>query len=116
MLLHSVRRNVPSFVRCKASVVPPVSTSVWSSDTAHYQPPAKKVGSAALPWEELGFDYIPTNGHVRHVWKDGAWDDGTYFKDPYISVHMLGNVFHYGQSIFEGFKAYHTVDDRVCTF
>jgi branched-chain amino acid aminotransferase len=94
---------------------------VWSSDrisntTTRYNPQPHKVGGAALPWTELGFDYVPTNGHVRHVFKNGYWDEGVYAADPFISVHMLANVFHYGQSIFEGFKVYHTKDGRVCSF
>lgn len=71
------------------------------------------VGSANLDWGSLGFDYVPTNGHVRYTWKDGSWDSGTFVRDPYISVHILGNVFHYGQALFEGFKAFHMRDGSV---
>eukprot|EP00931_Biecheleriopsis_adriatica_P018579 TRINITY_DN12977_c0_g1_i2.p1 TRINITY_DN12977_c0_g1~~TRINITY_DN12977_c0_g1_i2.p1 ORF type:complete len:407 (-),score=68.13 TRINITY_DN12977_c0_g1_i2:87-1307(-) len=75
-----------------------------------------KVGSAHLDWSSLGFDYVPTKSHVRYVWKDGAWDAGRSVQDPYISVHILGNVFHYGQALFEGFKGFHTKQGDVCTF
>lgn len=74
------------------------------------------VGSANLNWTELGFDYVPTNGHVRHVWKQGRWDEGVFVKEPYINVHILANVFHYGQALFEGFKAFHTKSGDVCIF
>lgn len=73
-------------------------------------------GSANLDWASLGFDYVPTNGHVRHVWKDGQWDSGRSLRDPYIPVHILGNVFHYGQALFEGFKVFHTRDGSICAF
>jgi branched-chain amino acid aminotransferase len=73
-------------------------------------------GSANLKWGELGFDYHPTNGHVRHVHKAGHWDQGVFQRDPFISVHILGNVFHYGQALFEGFKVYHTKNGDVCSF
>jgi len=76
----------------------------------------ESVGSATLDWENLGFDYVPTHGHVRHVFKEGQWDTGRYAQDPFVSVHIMGNVFHYGQALFEGFKAYQTADGRVCTF
>lgn len=69
-----------------------------------------------MNWSELGFDYIPTNGHVRHVFKEGRWDDGVFVREPFINVHILANVFHYGQALFEGFKAYHTKQGDVCVF
>jgi branched-chain amino acid aminotransferase len=53
---------------------------------------------------------------MRFVWKEGKWDDGRWVRDPYISVHILGNVFHYGQSLFEGFKVFHTKEGNVATF
>lgn len=73
-------------------------------------------GSANLDWGGLGFDYYPTKGHVRHVYKDGKWDQGVFQRDPFISVHILGNVFHYGQALFEGFKVFHTANGEVCSF
>jgi len=74
------------------------------------------VGSAGLDWASLGFDYVPTVGHMRFVWKNGAWDQGRFVRDPYISVHILGNVFHYGQAIYEGFKVFHLRDGSVGVF
>eukprot|EP00929_Paragymnodinium_shiwhaense_P122049 TRINITY_DN9457_c0_g1_i1.p1 TRINITY_DN9457_c0_g1~~TRINITY_DN9457_c0_g1_i1.p1 ORF type:complete len:406 (-),score=84.03 TRINITY_DN9457_c0_g1_i1:413-1630(-) len=85
-------------------------SDIWGGAVPH------DVGSANLSWEELGFDYIPTHGHVRHVWKDGEWDHGSFQRDPFISVHILGNVFHYGQALFEGFKVYHMKDGSVGSF
>lgn len=80
------------------------------------KPLAEEVGSARLDWENLGFDYVPTKSHTRYVWKDGAWDAGRSVQDPFISVHILGNVFHYGQALFEGFKVFQTKQGDVCTF
>ena len=36
---------------------------------------AKKPGTAELdtPWEELGFEFRPTNSHVKVTYKDGEW-------------------------------------------
>lgn len=87
-------------------------TDLWGSDPQSNG----GVGAANLNWGELGFEYVPTNGHTRYVWKDGKWDSGTYQRDPYISIHILGNVFHYGQALFEGFKAFQTRDGSVATF
>ena len=34
-----------------------------------------KPGTAEIgtPWEELGFEFLPTNSHVRITYKDGEW-------------------------------------------
>lgn len=38
---------------------------------------AKQPGTAQLdtPWEELGFEFRPTNSHVKVTFKDGAWSE-----------------------------------------
>mmetsp|Transcript_25305 Transcript_25305/g.57110 ORF Transcript_25305/g.57110 Transcript_25305/m.57110 type:complete len:413 (-) Transcript_25305:329-1567(-) len=79
-------------------------------------PMPEKVGSAPLDWESLGFDYVPTKSHIRFTWKNGEWNSGHTFRDPYLPVHMLANVFHYGQALFEGFKGFHTQKGDVCLF
>jgi len=76
----------------------------------------RAVGSANLDWASLGFNYVPTNGHLRVVWKEGRWGTSNFHRDPYVPVHILGNVFHYGQAIFEGFKVFHTKSGAVCRF
>lgn len=95
-----------------SSTAPPL----WGGKGGTYGSTEGTVGSANLPWGDLGFDYIATNGHVRHTWKDGKWDDGVFVREPYINVHILANVFHYGQALFEGLKAYHTKDGDVSVF
>ena len=37
----------------------------------------KKPGTAKLdtPWAELGFEFRPTNSHVRMTWRDGKWGE-----------------------------------------
>lgn len=69
-----------------------------------------------MDWEKLLFDYVPTKGHVRFTWKDGKWSPGSWHEEPYFTVHILANVFHYGQAIFEGCKAYHLKDGDVGVF
>lgn len=85
-------------------------------DEFRHAPESHIVGSANLPWESLGFDYVPTGGHWRQVWKDGEWQYGDFVQDPYMSVHILANVFHYGQALFEGFKCFHTSKGTVEAF
>jgi len=109
------RRRIPRGLPCvslqrrfKASLAEP--PDLWG------EPLPEKVGSKRLDWETLGFEYVPTKSHVRYVWKEGEWDTGRSYQDPYISVHILGNVFHYGQALFEGFKGFHTQQGDVCVF
>lgn len=35
----------------------------------------KEPGTAQLdtPWAELGFEFRPTNSHIKLTWKDGEW-------------------------------------------
>lgn len=49
---------------------------------------AKVPGSAQLdtPWEELGFEFRPTNSHVKVVYKDGAWQEPELVK---VSIGYL---------------------------
>uniref|UniRef100_A0A7S1A3Y6 Branched-chain-amino-acid transaminase n=1 Tax=Noctiluca scintillans TaxID=2966 RepID=A0A7S1A3Y6_NOCSC len=106
-------RARPGSARLSSSAKMPLirpSPMLWGSVAA------QEVGGAGLDWANMSWDYIPTNGHVRHVWKDGKWDQGGFFRDPYMTVHILANVFHYGQAIFEGFKVFHTADGEVCSF
>lgn len=48
---------------------------VGSSTRLNVAAPAKVPGSAQLdtPWEQLGFEFRPTNSHVRITYKDGEW-------------------------------------------
>lgn len=33
-------------------------------------------------------------------------------KEPYVKVHIANTALHYGQSVFEGLKAFHCKDGR----
>jgi branched-chain amino acid aminotransferase len=66
-----------------------------------------------LDWSNLGFSYRDTHCHVKYVWRDGAWDGGELVAAPYMSVHVAATALHYGQSAFEGLKAFECRDGRV---
>jgi len=76
------------------------------------------VGSAALDWPRLGFEYRQTHSFVRYKFRDGAWDDGEELpgSTPEIPVHIGATALHYGQSLFEGLKAFHCKDGKVRLF
>jgi len=79
----------------------------------------KKPGSAQLDtaWEDLGFEFLPTNSHVKLTWKEGqGWSQPELVKDPYVNLHIGATVLHYGQACFEGLKAFHHADGDVYCF
>lgn len=76
----------------------------------------QEAGGAGLDWASLGFGYVDVHCHVRYVWKDGSWDQGEEVADPYVKMHIMANVFHYGQALFEGQKAFHCKDGQVRVF
>mmetsp|Transcript_10623 Transcript_10623/g.12783 ORF Transcript_10623/g.12783 Transcript_10623/m.12783 type:complete len:390 (+) Transcript_10623:160-1329(+) len=71
---------------------------------------------ADLKWDSLGFDYVPTKGTVVYdTLGDGKWGEGR-IQGPYVQMHLMSNVLHYGQAIFEGMKAFHQKDGSVSLF
>ncbi|MDD9951543.1 MAG: branched-chain amino acid aminotransferase [Zetaproteobacteria bacterium] len=73
-------------------------------------------GQAALDWSNLGFAYRPTRGIVRYTWKKGHWDQGVWQTDPTLQLHLGATALHYGQSCFEGLKAFAGADNQVRIF
>ena len=61
---------------------------------------------ADIDWSKLGFDYIKTDFRYISVWKDGKWDEGKLTEDNILHISEASTVLHYGQSCFEGLKAY----------
>ena len=63
-----------------------------------------------------GFAVCDTNCHVKLVYKDGKWGEMEIVKEPYVKMHILACGMHYGQSIFEGMKAFRGQDGKVRLF
>lgn len=62
------------------------------------------------------FQVVPTNCHVKVVYKNGKWGDVEIVTEPYVTLHILACGLHYGQSVFEGLKAFRGRDDKVRLF
>jgi len=71
---------------------------------------------ADIDWGKLGFDYIKTDLRYISVWKDGKWDDGRLTEDNTLQISEASTVLHYGQSSFEGLKAYTTKEGKIQLF
>ena len=74
------------------------------------------MASNTLDWKNLGFAFLPTNGHVQADFADGKWGPLQVKKEPYISMHVAANCLHYGQACFEGLKAFTTKEGKRVLF
>lgn len=59
-------------------------------------PPAP---STAIDWDNLGFKWVDTNGHVKYIYSNGQWDQGEFVKDSYIKMHVCAPALNYGQEV-----------------
>ena len=69
-----------------------------------------------IDWANLGFGYIQTDYRYVSNYKNGAWDDGVLTEDANVVINECAGVLQYAQTVFEGMKAYTTVDGRIVTF
>ena len=64
----------------------------------------------------MGYALKETEFRYRAWTKDGVWQKGKLTTDKNITIHEGSNVFHYGQGLFEGLKAYRTKDNTIQLF
>ena len=69
-----------------------------------------------IEWDKLGFGYMKTDKRFVSNFKDGKWDDGIMTGEDMITMSECAGVLQYSQSVFEGMKAYETVDGRTVIF
>lgn len=76
----------------------------------------KSPGDAGLDWNNLGFEFRPTNSHIQATYKNGVWGLLEKVTEPYIKLHIGATSLHYGQACFEGLKAFQCKDGKVRMF
>lgn len=69
-----------------------------------------------MDWKNLGFGYHPTRAWVRAEYRNGAWGKPQVVTDPYFKIHSAAIALQYGQSCFEGLKAFQTKDEQTVLF
>lgn len=74
-----------------------------------------------IAWEDLGFEFRPTNSHVEIKYTEdadghGQWGTPTLVKEPFVNLHIGATALHYGQACFEGLKAFCHADQSVHVF
>ena len=62
------------------------------------------------------FTYVKTDKAYVSTWKDGSWDEGILQSSDRISIPISSTALHYGQTAFEGMKAYRTKDNHIQLF
>jgi branched-chain amino acid aminotransferase len=82
--------------------------------------PGKALKSAsernAILKGNLGFGRLFTEHMVTIRYAGGAWQRGELVPYGPLTLDPAASVLHYGQSIFEGFKAYRQPDGSIATF
>lgn len=66
---------------------------------------------------KLGFGHIFTDHMLIMPYDEGqGWHDPEIVPYDNISLSPAAMCFHYGQTVFEGLKAYRTADDKIQLF
>ncbi len=69
-----------------------------------------------IDWQNLDFSYRDSDCHIRYAWRNGAWDEGKLYSKPTLDLHIAATVLHYGQTVFEGMKAFECEDGTINIF
>ncbi len=75
---------------------------------------SSKIGE--VDFDNIRFGHIKTDHMFMARFEDGQWNDARIVPYDGITISPACIGLHYGQSIFEGMKAFRTVDDRVALF
>jgi len=69
-----------------------------------------------VDFNNLPFGQIPTDHMFVCDYKDGKWQQPKIMPYQNISLDPSAKIFHYGQSVFEGMKAYKDTNDQIWLF
>ncbi|MEB8344693.1 branched-chain amino acid aminotransferase [Flavobacteriaceae bacterium KMM 6898] len=69
-----------------------------------------------VDFNNLSFGSIVTDHMMVCNYKDGAWENPKIVPYQPITLDPSSKIFHYGQSVFEGMKAYKDTDNNVWLF
>jgi len=74
------------------------------------------MAKADLDWENLGFAYRSLPQRYVSNYADGKWDEGGLTSDATVAISECAGILQYCQEVFEGLKAYETVDGHIVAF
>lgn len=78
--------------------------------------PTAKSTIDKVDWNNLPFGRVFSDHMLVMDYKNGEWKDAEIVPFGPIQMHPAMSAIHYGQSIFEGLKAYKTVNGEVVIF
>ena len=74
------------------------------------------MAKADIDWGNLGFVYRSLPQRYIANYADGKWDAGGLSSDATVAINECAGILQYCQEVFEGLKAYETVDGHIVTF
>ncbi len=81
--------------------------------------PVEKVKSSRInevDFDNLSFGNVFTDHMLIAEYKNGVWDSPKIVPYQPLTLNPSAKIFHYGQSIFEGMKAYKDAEDSIWLF
>jgi branched-chain amino acid aminotransferase len=126
LLPGAAARSSRTFRTSSGNSIRSKSTQSLASTTTSSTETVKKVPGTAdmgMAWGDLGFEFRPTNSHIKLVYRenadgsDGSWGEPELVRgEPFVNVHIGATALHYGQACFEGLKAFCHQDGSVHIF
>src|SRR5450830_902003 len=109
------RRPAPP---CHHSIHQPIESFAMSASrlTVHPSPTALSDAARAERMRSLAFGRAFTDHMALIEYRDGAWQQGEIKAYGPLSLDPACSSLHYGQAIFEGFKAFSQPDGGAATF
>ncbi|WP_420593052.1 branched-chain amino acid aminotransferase [Robiginitalea biformata] len=81
--------------------------------------PVKRVDKSRLPevdFDNLAFGSVFTDHMFRCTYREGRWQQAEVVPYGPLTLDPASKIFHYGQSVFEGMKAYRDSDGKAWLF
>jgi branched-chain amino acid aminotransferase len=78
--------------------------------------PANNSQLPAVPWDNLEFGKYPSDHMMTAEYVDGSWLAPSIHPYGNLSLSPMALALHYGQTIFEGMKAFRLQDGRISIF
>ncbi|KAK8049637.1 branched-chain-amino-acid aminotransferase TOXF [Apiospora phragmitis] len=71
-----------------------------------------------IDWSNVGFRVREVNGHIESHYsqKTGKWSPLKFVTDPFIRIHGMAPALNYGQTAYEGLKAFRTPSGDIQVF
>ncbi len=88
-------------------------------ETISQKIPVEKIKNSKIDqvdFDNLAFGNVFTDHMLVCDYKNGTWETPKIIPYQAISLEPSAKIFHYGQSIFEGMKAYKDADEKIWLF